>query len=653
MGIMKNSYPYIDRELSWMDFNERVLCQTNLKKNPLIERLKFLGITHSNLDEFLSVRFSDVYSKYINKYELPDDIGNTNYKKKYKKLLERVHQFKEEQCSVFNKLEKQLNKENIEFVSVSKLDKKERKNIDKYFNKSILPVLSPILYSNRKELPLFKDNEINFLIHIKDGKKLLAFLPIPSILDRIVSIDKKRYVFIEDIIKENLNKIFQNVKIKRVSLFKVAKEYLDIPIHDKKRSIVDSVKDIMSKREHGRIIFIDTYQSDKKMNKTLCKIFSVPKAHIFKSSTRIGLRCLIGKPIKKSELEFAPSSSVYPTELTGIRSIFDYLDNNDIILHHPYQSYDVVLDFIREAANDDKVISIKQTLYRVSSTDSPIIKSLCRAANNGKRVTVMLELLARFDESQNLKLVDKLKAAGVSIVYSLEHLKTHCKMCLVTKRTKKGIQQYSYTATGNFNEKTARQYTDLSMFTSNKKFGDDLNTVFNMLTGYSKPEKLDKLYCAPYSLRKKLYKLIDNEIKSKDGHIKIKVNSICDLGIMNKLNEAADVGVKIDILCRGICSIIPRKNIKVYSIIGKHLEHSRIYSFKNGGKWKRFISSADLLTRNLDKRVELLIPVKDKSCNKKIGKIFDHIFEKDTANKFEMNSKGEYIYLDGKYDTQK
>jgi polyphosphate kinase len=328
-----------------------------------------------------------------------------------------------------------------------------------------------------------------------------------------------------------------------------------------------------------------------------------------------------------------------------------------VLLHHPYESYDVIVDFLREAASDKNVLSIKQTLYRVSSEESPIVKALCKAANNGIKVTVMLELLARFDEKRNLNLIDKLKAAGVSIVYSLENLKTHCKMILVTKKTKKGLHQYSYMATGNFNEKTARLYTDISLFTSSKKFGKDLNTVFNTLTGYSKPNHLEIISVAPNTLRDRLYELIKFEMeeakKNRKALIKIKVNSICDLGIMDMLKKASRAGVKIQILCRGICSIKPDENIAIYSIIGKNLEHSRIYEFYHAGTWKRFISSADLLSRNLDKRIELLIPVKDKDCGKKLNKIFNRIYRKDTFNKFVMKRNGSYKFLNGKVDTQK
>ena len=332
--------------------------------------------------------------------------------------------------------------------------------------------------------------------------------------------------------------------------------------------------------------------------------------------------------------------------------MFSAIDKGDILLHHPYQSFSPVIKFLEHAAYDPDVLSIRQTLYRVSSIDSPIVNNLCLAAENGKSVSVVLEIKARFDEDRNISMIERMKSSGVHLIYGDEELKTHCKFITVVRRHKNGLKIYSHMATGNYNDKSAKLYTDISIFTSNYKIGQDLMSIFNMLSGFADPmSKIDKLYFSPYSLRKKLVSMIDNEIKNaKSGKVAIitlKMNSLSDKDIIDKLYEASKNGVKITIFCRGICSMKPiNKNIEIRSLVGRYLEHSRIYMFYNDKKMDTFISSADLLTRNLDKRFELLIPVKSKETKEKLLKILS-MYYTDEFNTFVMSSKGVYEKIKG------
>ena len=650
---------FIDRELSWIQFNERVIDQARRDDIPLQEKLVFLGHAASNLDEFISVRFSEVYLKAQN----TDSVDYADNLSLYGKLLEQIR----EQKSEIAKLESELTSNEIISSKMLGVVGVDEQHLEEFFKENVFPALTPISVENNKEIPKFDDEDINIFIELKDTdkdkKSTYCILPIPKQLKRVFKIGNA-YFNIEDLVTKNLALIFSNKVVENFAYFKVNKNYSEEVDHNTSIKILDRANAVVKKRRENNIVFLDISTNEENFKsefiKALIKFTRVPKKHVcrFGLDRRLGLQFLKTKPYKKIfnkaedyvippewKSDFEP---VYPKELLGFDSLFEYLDENeDLVIHHPYESYDVVLSFIKEAASNPNVVSIKQTLYRVSSEKSPIIKALCEAARNGIRVTVMLELLARFDEVQNIKLVDKLKAAGVTVIYSMEKIKTHCKMCIVTKSTKRGIKTYTHVSTGNYNEKTAQSYADISYFTSRNDIATDLTSVFNMITGFSKPTNTEVISFSPLTLRSTIEKeidyLFDNASSKQPGYIDIKVNSLSDREMVNKLYFATDnPNLHVRIIARGICSMTNLNDqIEIKSVIGKFFEHSRIYIFRYNGFSKVYISSADLLTRNLDKRIEILVPISD-NCKQKVIDIFDTLWE-DRANSYWMREDGKYL----------
>ena len=683
-----NDDDYIDRDLSWVQFNHRVIEQVKREDIPYHERLKFIGIAASNLDEFISVRFS----RKVN-----DESSDENYLSNLKNAIKSQ---KEELAAVAKEYVYGVTAINEKVV---RPNEEYQKAVKSTFRRDIYAALSPIAVDQNKEVPIFKDGELNLFIKVRDNNREsnstgYCFVQIPHQLGRIMKV-KGNYMFIEDIILSNLNSLISDKKIVGTVLFTVNKEYSDKVKTDTFTPIMDRINKVLIKRNANNIIALDVVEhADTKssMIKHLVKLLKVPKKHVFRftDSKYLALEYLTSKPFKKIEYEpnvikskqwnknFEPKT---PHELLGEKYILDYLDDEDLVLHHPYETYDVVTGFVQEASMNPDVLSIKQTLYRVSSEKSPIVKALCNAAKNGIKVTVMLELLARGDESQNIRLVSKLKEAGCNVVYSLEGLKTHAKMCIVTKYTKKrGITVYSHVATGNYNEKTAKLYTDISYFTSKSRIGIELTKIFNTITGFSKPSNLKDISYSPATLRATLYEEMDKCVEycnasaehdsltrstpnsatdqadtavDSVGHrpltrIGIKINALSDIEMINKIKEVSEAAgdkIQIDIICRGVCSLVPsRENIRIKSIVGRFLEHSRIYTFTRGNKTKVYISSADLLTRNLDRRIETLIPINDSKCKKKILNIF-YAQLNDSANSWIMDEKGIFRRIDTKY----
>ena len=630
---------FINRELSWLDFNARVL-NCALAKIPLNERLNFLGITTSNLDEFISVRFAYV-------------IKNKN-KEPYKDILKQIHRFIKNQVTVYNDLIKDVKDKGYEVTKVSKLDKKEYRKIRQIFRTSIFPLLTPILVSDFQDIHNISSGDNCIAVEIKQNlDNVFAIIPIPRIIDPIYQIGDK-VVYVEDIIREFLDELFINKEIKEHGVFRFIKDASFCLSHDDSRFVVDRMNDIIQMRKTSKPIFIETESkmSDRLIN-MITERLGVPKTHVHVEETLVDYRRFSKIKILPDKYSYKPFKPK-PYEGKGRYSIFSVIDEKDILLHHPYDSYDTVVRFINHAAIDPDVVAIKQTLYRVSSIDSPIVNGLCKAAENGKHVSVLVEIKARFDEQNNIHVINKLKSSGCHILLGTEFLKTHCKMCVVIKKDEDTYKIYSHIATGNYNEKTSKIYTDLSYFTSKRKIGFDLLNIFNILSGISTPDsKLQKIAYSPVTLRKTLIKCIDREIENakrgKKSGIFIKVNSISDPIIVQKLYDAASKGVKIYIICRGICSIVSKKNIYIKSIVGRFLEHSRIYYFYNNNHEEYYISSADLLTRNLDRRIEILLSVTESNVIHKIKDII-RILKKDEANSFVMDEYGVYHRMKGNFN---
>lgn len=647
---------YINRELSFLMFNTRCLHQTLRKQVPIIERCNFLSITSSNLDEFISVRLSSTMNKMFK--DNPEvEISGMLPREEYIAMIEGIHNFKHLQNMCYEKLVDKLeDKHNVELCKFKDLSKDEKSFIGKIFYNNIFPLLVPINYDTTKEFPELMSGQLTIVVSIEDinnnNFQVISFIPLDKNLKTIYKLpNKNRYILLEEIIYGYLDKIYYGKKILDYGTMKIVRE-ADIELsHNEDIYITDRMKQALISRRYSAPIFMDvTSNISKDLQKLLMKIFELDKKHIYENDHSINYSALTNIEVADGRYEkFEPQ---YPEELLGVHDMFTAIDNGDILIQHPYESYDPVVKFLEHSAVDKNVLSIKQTLYRVSSIDSPIVNALCKAAENGKSVTVILEIKARFDEDRNLSMIDKLKTSGVKLIYGTENLKTHCKFIVVVKRSGDKLKIYSHMGTGNYNDRTARLYTDISYFTSNFKVGRDLCTIFNMLSGFADPSvNIDKLYFSPFTLRKKLINSINNEIKNaKNGKraiITIKVNSISDKVMIDKLYEASKAGVQVMIFCRGICSIKPiNENIIIRSIVGRYLEHSRIFYFYNNKNPDIYISSADLLTRNLDKRFELLIPLKDEDVKGKAMKILS-MYYRDTYNTYQMNTHGEYIKLEG------
>ena len=639
----------IDREISWLDFNYRVLHTIKRSDIPLLEKFNFLGITESNLTEFISVRLSEVY-------EMMKNEESDKYEEKFKTILNTLFEFKVQQRKTYVKLLQNLYNETgvILYDNFDDMKNEYKKACNKYFDKRILPVLSPIAYDATKELPSFSDTEIHYFIKLKDDiQETYCFLNVPHQLERVAEIESSQYILIEEIITNNLEKLFVKKKIEEVIQFKT---YRFIPSYfeDNTEFVTERMKRYLIQRDVlNSIIFLDVRTFSKngdQLVKKLSKIFDVGKNHIFSSNTPIWLTFMSSKFYRNSNLEYKPFSPSMIDRMIGGIQIMKYIQKEDLVLHHPYDSFQTIIELVQEAADNDDVISIKQTLYRISNAkDSELIKALCRAAKKGKKVTVMLEIKARFSEKNNLEVIELLKNSGVNIVYGFTNMKVHCKILIITAKTKKGIRIYSQIGTGNYNESTSKIYTDLSLLTTDEEIGRSLNDLFNVISGFSSVSEIKDIYVSPKYIRKRFEKMIEKEIKAakkgENATVYIKVNNICDTDIANVIYKAANKGVKFKIICRGVCSIVAGENIKIKSVIGRFLEHSRIFIFKIGKEETVMIGSSDLMTRNLDHRVEILVPVKDKLCRDKIKNIFKTTWT-DTANSF-IQKEGKYYKVQG------
>lgn len=647
---------FINRELSWLSFNTRVLHQASKKDIPLLERFKFLAISASNMDEFIMVRLASVLNRIGTSRT---DITGMDPIEEYEQVMDRITLFRKNQEDVFRSLSNTLAKNNIVFSKIKDLTEDELYETKKIFNRQIYPLLTPITCDSTKEFPLIRSKQLNIIVELEDNinsnLNVLSIIPISTGISRVFKIDgengKTKLILLEDIIRDNLNKIFVNKKIINMGLLKLLRQ-ADIELDsDTDIYLIDRIKHNLRLRESSTPIYIETKDVSKQALKILKTMLGVSKFNVYKTNSLVDFTFLMNLPEFNSDyLYYEKFTPQYPEALIGERDMFSAIDNDDVLLHHPYESYEPVIKFLEHAANDDDVLAIKQTLYRVSSKESPIVNALCRAAENGKSVTVLLELKARFDEGQNLNLIEKLKNSGCHITFGIENLKTHCKFISIIRKSKKGLRIYSHVGTGNYNDKTAKVYTDISLFTANQKMGEDLISLFNILSGFSDPSSdyINSVYYSPHNIRSTLHKLIDKEIdyarkSGNAGRIIIKVNSISDRDIIRKLYQASVNNVKITIMCRGVCSMKPiNKNIHIESVVGRFLEHSRIYYFGNGGKPRVFISSADLLTRNLDKRVEVLFPVKSKVAKQKLLDIIS-VYLRPSAQKYIMGKDGKYF----------
>ena len=620
-----------DRELSWLQFNRRCLNCALREELPIGEKLNFIGISDSNLREFISVRFSNVYNEYNeNKNDIYSDTSE-----KYKYILNDIFVFKNE---IYKVLDKVIENHSELFINFKKLSKLEIDMCKRYFLSNIAPVLTPIAVEKNKDVPILNDSELHFAIHVKDEKSnVICIIPIPKQLPRLIQIRQNKFIMIEDIIELYIHRLFLNKKIKNITQFRIYRYINDLKITETD-VLVDKMQQYLAERDFtNKIIFLDI-KNDNSLNKIIRQILGVQKEHVYVTNKPLLLDFLSTRfynGLKGYYNKFIPKQFNVP-------SIMKYLNKDDLLLHHPYDDFNTIIKLLKEASCDKDVISIKITLYRVSGIDSPIIDTLCNASLNGKKVIVILELMARFSERINIAIINKLKTSGVIIIYGCPHYKVHSKFMLIFKKTKKDvIKIYSHISTGNYNEITSKLYTDISYLTSNNIIGSELSAMFNAICGYFKIDNFERTFWSPYTLKSKLISLINREIKyakkNKKSSVFMKINSLFDLEIIKTIEIAAKAGVKFRIICRGICTISSQKNIKITSIIGRFLEHSRIYMFRNNDNPEYYISSADLLTRNLNNRIELMVNIQDKSCKKQIQSIID-IFLNDNYNSYKLEN---------------
>ncbi len=663
---MTQNERFTNRELSWLAFNKRVLSEAKDNHLPLMERLKFLSITASNLDEFFMVRVASLKDQVNAGYTKKDIAGMTS-KEQIDAILKETHKFTTAQYNTYNRsFLPSLKKNGLKIVTeFEKLTEEQADYVDNYFQKEVFPVLTPMAVDSSRPFPLIRNRSLNIGALLMDKKKKgtidFATVQVPSVLPRVVTIPTDgdnctTVILLEQIIEKNIQKLFLNYKVLCQAPFRVMRN-ADLSIdEDEAADLLIEIEKQLKKRQWGEAIRLEVEDNmDKRLLKTLRKELNLSEDAIFKISGPLDLTFLMkvydieGFDHLK-EPKYTPQQ---PKMLDASRDLFEQIREHDILLHHPYETFDPVVNFVKKAASDPNVLAIKQTLYRVSS-HSPIIASLAQAAENGKQVSVLVELKARFDEENNIVWAKKLEKAGCHVIYGLVGLKTHSKITLVVRKEEDGIRRYVHLGTGNYNDSTAKLYTDMGMFTSKTRYGEDATAVFNMLSGYSEPLVWNKLSLAPLWLRSKFLSLIEREKEhAKNGRparIIAKMNSLCDPGIIEALYDASEAGVEIDLIVRGICCLRAgikglSEHIRVRSIVGTFLEHSRIFYFENNGNAEYYMGSADWMPRNLDKRVEILFPVEDPILQEEIYHIL-HMQLSDTKKAHLLMPDGHYVKVD-------
>ena len=661
--IYTNPKNYVNRELSWLEFNYRVLSEARDKNIPLFERLKFLSITASNLDEFFMVRVASLKDMVHAGYEKPD-IAGMKPGEQLEKIAQKTHELVNVQYSTYSRsLVPALKQQGLRvIVNHEDLTEAEGEYVDRYFKENVYPVLTPMAVDSSRPFPLVRNKTLNIAALVKkkggeDDTLDFAMVQVPSVIPRLVEIPEetegRAVILLEEIIERNIQVLFLNYDIVTAHPFRIMRN-ADFSIDEEEaEDLLVEIQKQLKKRQWGEVIRLEIDERvDKRLLKILKRELKVDNDDIFFINGPLDLTFLM-KMYGMDGFDALKTPKYTPQKVPALMNdddIFTNIRKGDIFLHHPYETFDPVVDFVRKASRDPDVLAIKQTLYRVSG-NSPIIAALAAAADNGKQVSVLVELKARFDEENNINWAKTLEKAGCHVIYGLVGLKTHSKITLVVRREEDGIRRYVHLGTGNYNDSTAKQYTDCGIMTCNPLIGEDATAVFNMLSGYSEPLGWNKLVLAPLWLRGRLLRLIRRETehagKGMEAHIIAKMNSLCDKEVIAALYEASCAGVKIELIVRGICCLkagVPglSENIHVRSIVGNFLEHSRIFYFENGGSPQLFMASADWMPRNLDKRVEIMFPVEDPAIKEQVL----HILEVELAD----NVKAHVLQPDGSYE---
>ena len=657
---------YMNRELSWLKFNKRVLEEAENPEVPLCERMTFVSIYQSNLDEFFRVRVGSLQDQMLISTEIRENKTKMTSAEQIRAIIKEVKKLNQRKDKAYEKLMKKIEEYGITLINHASAKSEEKKFLEKYFMKEIMPLSSPTIVGKRQPFPFLKNGEIYAVVVLetRNKKERIGIIPCSNnMLTRMVELPggKGRYMLIEDLILHYIGKVFKGYKVKGKSLLKVVRN-ADIDAdaaYDEDLDYREFMEDLMKQRKKLSPVRIDlSREMDETVVDALCRYLDVTPDRVFRSEAPLDVSFVFQLQDllrRNTELFYEKRVPQKSPEFKDGQSILQQITQEDKLLSYPYDSIRPFLKMLTEAAEDDSVISIKMTLYRLAK-QSKVIEALCEAAENGKEVVVLVELRARFDEENNIRWSRMLEEAGCQIIYGLEHYKVHSKLCLITRRGENGIQYITQIGTGNYNEKTARLYTDLSLMTANEQIGMDAARVFQALAKGEVVEDMEHLLVAPKCLQSKVIEKIEEQIqKQKNGetaYIGLKMNSLTDKRIIDKLIDASKAGVKIDMIVRGICCLIPgvegeTENIHVISVVGRFLEHSRIYIFGNGEEAQYYIGSADFMTRNTVKRVEVAAPVYSERLKKRLQDLFDLMLS-DNKKARKEDAKGAYSVVECK-----
>ena len=650
---------FINRELSWLEFNGRVLDQAKDPSVPLLERLKFLCIVSSNLDEFFEVRVAGLKQVVQAGSQATGPDGLTA-SQQLAAIFHRVRKLVAAQYDCWREeIKPQLAEKGVRFHRYPEVDPSVRAHFDDYFEREVFPVLTPLAIDPAHPFPQLLNKSLNLIVEL-EGEDLstdLAVVQIPRILPRLLPFptaggDSQDFIFLGNLIQAHVGRLFHGVKVRGVYMFRITRNsnlYVD---EEEARNLLRAIEDELRKLNRGNAVRLEVQDAPEALTKRLCDIFSLDQEDVYRVDWPLNLVRLmpVATELERPDLKYKRFTPVTVVGLGEEHDIFFHIRKGDILLHHPYDSFQTVLDFIGQAAEDPQVLAIKQTLYRTSA-DSPLIPLLVQASRQGKQVVVAIELKARFDEAANIKWARQLREAGVDVVYGVAGLKTHAKMAMVVRKEYDGIRRYVHLGTGNYHPSTARLYTDLSFFTARPEITEDVANLFNTVTGVSQLPPPNRLLVAPWHLHQEILSLIDREIENaragKPAGIYAKLNALVQEEIIEALYRASRAGVKVQLLVRGICALRPglpgvSENIEVRSIVGRFLEHSRIYRFENAGDPRYFIGSADWMERNSFHRVEAVFPVESKGTKEHVQEIID-TFAKDNVKTRILQPDGSYL----------
>ncbi|MDD8018286.1 MAG: polyphosphate kinase 1 [Bacteroidota bacterium] len=652
---------FINRELSWLEFNHRVLEEALDRHHPLLERVKFLSIVSSNLDEFFMIRVAAIREQIIADFVEYSLDGMVPFQQ-INAIHDRVSIMLKQMSDCFWKeLHPQLASEGIHLLKSEQLNEEDRSKLAELFEREIFPVLTPLAFDPGHPFPYISNLSLNLAVVVAshNGEERFARVKVPDVLPRLIRIpnghsqvETFRYVWLEDLIASNLALLFPGMTVKESYVFRVTRN-ADIEIQeDEAEDLISSIEESIKLRRFGTVVRVDIQETmPERIKNILIENFEVSKEDVYPIKPPLGLSHVMTLlKVPRPELKDPPYTPAHQISDEESEDMFSTIQRGDLLLHHPYDSFTPVVEFIKNAATDPNVLAIKQTLYRIGK-ESPLIPLLIEAAENGKQVAVLVELKARFDEENNIGWAKQLEGAGVHVVYGVVGLKTHGKVALVVRKENDGIKRYVHLGTGNYNPVNARIYTDYSFFTCREDIAQDVTEVFNFLTGYSKKEEFSKLAVAPITLRYKIVSLIERETQlahsGKEARIILKINSLTDQKIIEKLYDASKAGVKIELIVRGVCCLRPglpgvSENIRVISIVGRYLEHSRVFWFHNNGSSEMYMTSADMMGRNLDRRVELMFPIEDTLLAKQV-------FQETLEGALKDNSSARVLHADGSY----